>query len=153
MRLEIGSPRGMGQIVSIRATDPFGAWVQLYSGDAFQDLASSFTETKTYVLYDTCYMAHAICSRYIICSRYWNWAPEGLCRSHFLTSQFRIEVDTTAATGIDEWNYIDYVQVFGTTSLQEAALRIDASAVIYVPDEHANGADSFEFRATEHSIV
>ena len=27
--------------------------------------------------------------------------------------KLRIEVDTSAETGIDTWNYVDYVRVFG----------------------------------------
>ena len=38
---------------------------------------------------------------------YWTWSP-ALCRPHFATKYLRIEIDTSAETGIGEWNYIDY---------------------------------------------
>lgn len=59
------------------------------------------------------------------------------------------QVDTTAETGVADWNYIDYVRVFGATKLQAAALPDGVSAVVYVPDAEAFGADSFEYRATD----
>jgi hypothetical protein len=50
---------------------------------------------------------------------------------------------------IDDWNYIDYVRVFGSLTLSTAALRSGQHQVVYVPNEHAHGEDSFEFRASE----
>ena len=40
------------------------------------------------------------------------------------------------------------MKVHGSTELQSAALPENTNAVVYVPDEHANGADSFSFSAT-----
>ena len=80
--------------------------------------------------------------------QYWTWAPT-ICRTHSLASKLRIEIDTSAETGIDSWNYVDYIKVFGATKLQGAALPASQRAVVYVPDEHANGKDSFTFSATD----
>jgi hypothetical protein len=44
---------------------------------------------------------------------------------------------------------IDYVRVFGLLTLSPASLRSGQHQGIYVPNEHANGEDSFEFRASE----
>ena len=88
VRFEIGSSRGMGQVVGIKARDPDGAWMQIYEGRAMTEVGKTYKETK----------------------RYWQWSAE-VCRTHFLASVFRIELDTTAETGIDDWNYIDYAKV------------------------------------------
>ena len=50
---------------------------------------------------------------------------------------------------INDWNYVDYVRVFGSRTLQPAALRTGQHQLVYVPNEHTNGEDSFEFRASE----
>ena len=47
---------------------------------------------------------------------------------------------STAATGIADWNYIDYVKVYGSPDLQAAALPSGTRAVVYVPERDANGA-------------
>ena len=73
VRFEIGSSRGMGQVVGIKARDPDGAWMQIYEGRAMTEVGKTYKETK----------------------RYWQWSAE-VCRTHFLASVFRIEVDTTA---------------------------------------------------------
>eukprot|EP00966_Prymnesium_polylepis_P069571 1617550-Prymnesium_polylepis.1 len=61
----------------------------------------------------------------------------------------RIEVDSSSETGIGDWNYIDYVKVFGSTSLQPAALPKGTSNIVYVPDEHASGSDSIGYQSTD----
>jgi len=98
MQVEVGMPRGMGHIVSIKLRDPAGGrWYSLYAGAPLTGLSAS--ETR----------------------RYWRWAPD-VCRPHFKSAQLRLEVDTSSATGFGDWTYIDYVQVFGSASIQDAAL-------------------------------
>ena len=58
-------------------------------------------------------------------------------------------MDTSSATGITDWNYIDYVRVYGAPLLQPAALPSGHSTVVYVPHEHANGADQFSYSASD----
>jgi len=53
---------------------------------------------------------------------YWKWAPN-VCRMSFLTDTIRIEVDTSEETGAKDWNYIDAVEIHGSTSIQAGALR------------------------------
>ena len=123
-RVQIGQPRGMGAITHILIKDPNGVWVRLYEG---LPLLSVFNE-------------------YYSQGRYWNWSPE-ICRSHFKTSSIRIHMDTQ---GIPEWNYIDYVQVFGSRTLAPAALRTsNTTEVVYVPNANAEGTDSFDYRASD----
>ena len=52
---------------------------------------------------------------------YWQWAPD-VCRTSFLATDFRIEVDTSVETGIAEWNYLDYMKVYGTHPTPRPAL-------------------------------
>ena len=86
--IEVGSPRGMGHVVCVKVKNPAGEWVQLYAGAADTELAARFSSAR----------------------KYWQWSPDA-CRSHFLVSELRIEVDTSSETGVSDWNYIDYVQV------------------------------------------
>merc|ERR1711871_984139 len=116
----------MGHITAIKAKDPRGNWVALYTGTPLLDVHRLHVQTKSY----------------------WRWVPKA-CRVHFKTTELRIEVDTSAQTGIADWNYIDYVKVFGAPSLQPAALPTNTTAVVYVPDTNANGADTFEYPASD----
>ena len=53
-------------------------------------------------------------------------------------------------TGIADWNYIDYVLVYGSLGdIQPAALRTGVNAVVYVPDADAYGDDFFSFYSTD----
>ena len=79
----------------------------------------------------------------------------------FLTDTIRIEVDTSEETGAKDWNYIDAVEIHGSTSIQAGALRqksnIGATGgrvtsnvkVVYVPNLNAHGDDSFEYTAND----
>eukprot|EP00966_Prymnesium_polylepis_P161511 3732705-Prymnesium_polylepis.1 len=126
VQLELGSSRGMGAVVSIKVRSPSGSWISLYSGAALTaDHASHASMLQ-----------------------YWTWAPT-TCRTHFLASDFRLELDTSIETGIPSWNYIDYVRVFGAGSIQSAVLQTGQTAVIYVPDEHAIGDDTFQYQSTD----
>lgn len=126
--VEIGMPRGMGHVVAIRAWDPTAlAWVALYTGDADLEVAAAYAETR----------------------EYYRWAPD-TCRVHFRVTHLRIEVDTSVETGIADWNYIDYVRVYGSLGdIQSAALRTGVNKVVYVPDADEYGADAFSFHATD----
>jgi len=124
--VEVGMPRGMGHIVAVKVKDPSGQWIALYTGQALTDIQAFYSKTRTY----------------------YYWAPEA-CRTHFTTADLRIELDTTSETGIGDWNYIDYVRLYGSTTLQPAALPKGTTAVVYVPDLDANGADSLEYHASD----
>ena len=126
VRVEIGSSRGMGHVVKILTKDPKGAWIEVYSGTPQREVATQSASMRSY---------HT-------------WAPS-LCRTHFPVSTLRIAVDTSVETGIDDWNYIDYVKVFGSEVLQPAAIRTTAGAVIYRPHAHAVGNDVFRFVAMD----
>ena len=91
LSIEVGMPRGMGAVVSIRVR-PTGSseWLSIYEGDAF--VASS--------------QQHARARRYM------RWAPP-VCRPQRRISEVRLELDTTSETGIADWNYIDYVLMIG----------------------------------------
>jgi len=124
--LELGSPRGMGMVVSIKAYNPTAGWTTLYSSSALTTEAAQYTAA----------------------SRYWSWQPD-LCRAHFNVTDLRIEIDTSSVTGVADWNYIDYVRVYGSNELQAAALVSGDTSVVYVPDANANGADSFTYQASD----
>lgn len=126
VRVEIGSPRGMGLVTGIKFEDSSGNWITVYSGKALVDEQRQYQSVRSY----------------------WTWAPES-CRVHFKSKHVRIEVDSSSETGISDWNYIDYVKVYGVAALQPAALPSTASHVVYVPDKDSNGADSFELRASD----
>lgn len=81
--------------------------------------------------------------------KYWRWSPGGLCRPHFRTSELRVELDTSAETGINDWNYIDSISCEGSTEMQGAALPTGTSTVVYVPDHNAHGWDGFEYRGSD----
>jgi len=124
--VEFGASRGMGAIVGVKAKTPGGEWVELYKGRA---LISEWNEYKS-------------------TGSYWKWAP-AICRTHFLATDFRVEVDTSAETGIADWNEIDYMKVYGTHSLQPAVLPHGQGAIVYVPRPNAHGADAFTFAASD----
>lgn len=126
--LELGSPRGMGHVVNLKAwQDSAQAWVSFYQGAPRVEEAAAYMETK----------------------RYWRWAPD-VCRLHFPVQRLRIEVDTSLETGVSDWNYIDYVLVHGEMSaIQPAALRTGVPYVVYVPDQDEEGDDEFTYVATD----
>ena len=151
----IGMPRGVGSIVAIRARNPLaeegsdGEWVRMYEANPLLE-----QDRKNRA----------------VGGPYWNWAPN-VCRTHFLADTIRIEVDTSDETGVGDWNYIDAVEIFGSTSIQEGALRQEADItgdigktdawvtegttvtrnvkVVFVPHTNAHGEDSFEYKATD----
>lgn len=125
--VEIGSSRGMGGIVGVRAQAEDGEWVELYSGAAMRDVADEYTRTD----------------------RYWRWAPPRTCRPHFTADTLRIEIDTSSQTGVSDWNYIDYIKLVGARELQPASLYSGELRVRYVPHAHAHGTDSFAVVASD----
>jgi hypothetical protein len=52
-----------------------------------------------------------------------------------------LELDTSAETGIDDWNYIDFIQLVGSPDIQPAILTYPNTHVIYFPHAHLNGED------------
>ena len=91
LSIEVGMPRGMGAVVSIRVRPSgWSEWLSIYQGDAL--VASSQQHTRA--------------------RRYMRWAPP-VCQPQMQISEVRIELDTTSETGIADWNYIDYVLVIG----------------------------------------
>ncbi|KAL1511077.1 hypothetical protein AB1Y20_005900 [Prymnesium parvum] len=129
----IGQPRGMGAIVRIQVRASSGRWTN----------------------WTTVYDAPAQRSQgdfYLRSGQYWTWQPAPFCRPHHRISEVRLELDTSSQTGIADWNYIDYVLVIGTESLQPAAMESALPAyVYYVPDNDAHGIDKFEYRVTDCS--
>ena len=148
----IGMSRGTGSVVAIRARDPSKAegsgeeWVRMYAAQPLLHDAAKQRETG---------------------GRYWKWAPN-VCRMHFLTDTIRIEVDTSKETGVGDWNYIDAIEVLGSTTIQDASLRQQDGAgspgatgsrnsnmvsknikMVYVPYANAHGDDSFQYEATD----
>jgi hypothetical protein len=122
-RVSIGMPRGMGAVTHILVQNDAGVWIRMYEG---APRLSDFNEYNSQ-------------------GRYWDWSPE-LCRPFFKADKLRIQLDTNA---IPDWNYVDYVKVFGSRSISPSALRTANRAVIYVPNEHAEGTDSFEYQASD----
>jgi len=124
--IQIGSPRGTGAVVSIRAKSPQGIWEPIYRGKALHD---AYEETNGRRMYH-------------------DWAP-AICRPAFKASEFRLELDTSAQTGISDWNYIDYIKLLGSDDAQPGMLRFPIHKVIYIPDENAHGVDEFSFQAND----
>ena len=147
-RVIVGMPRGAGAVVAIRARNPKAVkgsadeWVRLYEGRP--------------LLKDS--------ERQLSSGAYWAWSPP-ICQSPFKANTIRLELDTSEETGVETWNYIDYVQVIGSQRAPHAALPAqrsgsrtstvqDSSAhmssrVVYVPHKHASGQDSFEYQVTD----
>ena len=149
----VGMPRGVGAIVAIRARDPSKEkgsseeWVRMYEGEP---LLKEYEKNREQG------------------QPYWKWSPD-VCRMHFLADTIRIEMDTSAATGASDWNYIDAVEILGSTSIQTGALRQDGdirtrhgawwstngskvtsiAQLVYVPHANAHGDDSFEYVAND----
>lgn len=123
--VEVGAPRGMGMVTGIQVKQG-DKWISLYSDAALQNVAREYQTTKTY----------------------WSWSPS-ICRTHFKTRDIRIEIDTSKETGIADWNYIDYVLIIGSPSLQAAALESGTTSIFYVPFPDKNGFDSFDFSSTD----
>jgi len=118
-----GVPRGAGAITHVLAQDPTGAWALLYEG---QPQPALFEQYETQGLY-------------------WSWAPP-ICRPHFAASVLRVQVDTET---IEDWNYIDFIQVVGSRTIQASALQAARPRMVYAPYPNVEGTDSFEFRASD----
>ena len=134
--LVFGLPRGAGAIVGIRAKKG-DEWVRMYED---KPLISMNRDQKDNG------------------GQYWRWSPP-ICRTHFKTDTIRIEMDTVA---IADWNYIDYVEVLGSETIQDSALKhnswmfdelskslTQSVHILYVPHENAHGRDSFEYQAND----
>jgi len=119
--VEIGSPRGGGSVVSIKALDSNDEWHSVYDG---VPLLKQFSETNGRRLYFQ--------------------MSEQICRPFFKTNTFRLELDTT---GIADWNYIDYIKFLGALDTQTSMLRYPSTKVLYVPDSNAFGEDTFSFKS------
>mmetsp|Transcript_7817 Transcript_7817/g.17079 ORF Transcript_7817/g.17079 Transcript_7817/m.17079 type:complete len:867 (-) Transcript_7817:181-2781(-) len=124
VNMEVGSPRGGGAIVSIKAKDPNGKWQVLYSGSAQREANAMTNERGFYFIFD-----------------------ETICRPSFKSDTYRLELDTSSETGIGTWNYIDYVKLFGAEELQRAVLRFPEDQVVYKPEPNQFGKDEFKFAA------
>ncbi|KAL1519160.1 hypothetical protein AB1Y20_003420 [Prymnesium parvum] len=123
--VEIGSPRGMGAVTRVQMKRG-DEWVSLYQGNPLV----------------------AVNRESVIAKQYWRWSPL-ICRTHFKTREIRIELDTSAETGIGDWNYLDYVKIIGSLELQPAALPHGVDSLVYVPDLNAYGSDSFDYESTD----
>ena len=73
----MGFPRGGGAVVAVRVLDPDGDWLPLYANGPLHDGHDLQVERNLY----------------------WDWSPQ-ICRPHFYTSVVRIELDTSAETGM-----------------------------------------------------
>ena len=123
--IELGSPRGPGHVASIKArTKGQKEWTSVF-WDGVQEAAGAEAARTT---------------------QYYRWSPQ-ICRLHLLVDEIRIEVDTRMGTG--DWNYIDYVQLIGTTENQLARLATGTRWLAYVPHAHANGQDLFAYQSTD----
>jgi len=58
-------------------------------------------------------------------------------------------MDTTAESGIADWNYIDAVEVVGAARLPPSAIPASTGRVWYVPFEDAFGTDAFTFAPSD----
>ena len=129
LQVNVGSQRGSQQVVAIRAMEwrngaKHSDWIPIFRGSADPEESAKM---KDYNLYN-------------------EWAPPKVCRQPFKTKHLRIEIDTNT---ISEWNYIDYIKLVGATSLQNAIIQRPATSVLYVPNEHFNGQDSFKYAVTD----
>ena len=84
-------------VVGIQALDPAGKWVRLYQEKPRVELYNQKFEAKEYT----------------------EWAPR-ICRVDFKVSVLRFELDTET---IEDWNYMDFVEVFGSRSIPSALLE------------------------------
>ena len=70
-----------------------------------------------------------------------------LCEPAFKTRHVRLELDTRT---VEDWNELDYARLRGATTLRRGVLQASPSqnaSVIYEPNAHFHGADSFEVSA------
>jgi hypothetical protein len=74
--IEVGSPRGMGQVAAVKVRVD-GQWVPVYRDGPKLGQGREYATTR----------------------QFWRFAPT-CCRPHSLVSEVRVEVDTSAATGI-----------------------------------------------------
>ena len=173
--VEFGASRGMGAIVGVKAKSPDGEWVALYKGKArlnpsrpnpnpilIPTLALTLIPTPTLTLppnpdsnpnsNSNPHPNQALVGdsvTYKALSSYWKWAPPNVCRTHFKATDFRVELDTSTETGIDDWNEYDYMKVYGSATLQPAVLPYGQNSVVYVPYKDAHGEDSFTYSASD----
>lgn len=119
--LVIGMPRGMGSVVGVKAWDNLtSSWQTVFSGDADADFERYMQLTKQYD----------------------DFEPNPLCNTMYTTRRVRIELDTVT---VSDWNEIDYVELIGATTKQDAALRVDngVAKFVYTPSKDFAGVDKF----------
>ena len=65
------------------------------------------------------------------------FSPLSVCRHAFKTRRLRFKLDTSVETGVNDWNCIDYIELFGATTQQPAAMAPGNTnaAVVYIPDQ------------------
>ena len=126
----IGCPYGCYTVVAVRAKyeDSKGneMWIKMFTGEADAKRERMRNEMNMYAHFNP-----------------------STCQAPFKTNTIRIELDTTSKTGIGGWNYIDYIQLQGAMEMQRAVLRYPNRSVYYMPHKHANGIDSFEYKASD----
>jgi hypothetical protein len=133
-RVYVGQPEGGGAIVGVKVFDnTTGSWIAMFKGAPQREMFRAARAKKRYFTFD-----------------------EVACSLPFRTDRVRVELDTSTATGIPGWNYIDYVQLVGSVEFPSSVLRAaDAPEVevgdrlLYVPHADESGADSFSFRTTD----
>jgi hypothetical protein len=131
-RVYVGQPAGGGAIVGVKVFDnATGSWIAMYQGAPQREKFRAAAASRRYFTFD-----------------------ENACSLPFRTNRVRVELDTSSATGIAGWNFIDYVQLVGSIELPSSVLRAaDAPEVgdrlLYVPHADESGADSFSFHTTD----
>ena len=140
LSVEVGMPRGMGAITAMkvrrggRGGDSGGGWYQIYGEDALTGLRNADR------------------------NEFHRWRPT-ICRPHMAVSEFRLELDTSTATGIADWNYVDWVRVWGSpvsafaltsrAGLKAGALPPGVREIYYATKEHQNGNDTIVYGASD----
>ncbi|GMI41402.1 hypothetical protein TeGR_g6334 [Tetraparma gracilis] len=120
--IEIGEPRGAGTVVSIEAYDyASGTWAQMWSGEPDVKRHNDHTSSKQYPRFQ----------------------PD-LCHPNFKTDVVRVKTDTT---GVDDWNYLDYVKLSGFRDPPTGL--VDPSSLLFVPPPNMDCVASFEFSLSD----
>merc|ERR1719199_442053 len=95
--LVVHSPRGYGMVVNIQAwNDEDGSWAQLWKGEAQKKMEAEYKENGWYSVKSF---------------------GKDVCKPTFAAKHFRVGIDTTAETGIDDWNYIDAIKLIGAADM------------------------------------
>ncbi|KAL1524680.1 hypothetical protein AB1Y20_019566 [Prymnesium parvum] len=133
----IGENRGMCSVVRIlgRSSEHNNEFVELWR--AKDRLAGQDGLLETAVDRSECWQRHVDAERYRIFTA-------DICRQPLKVDVLRIELDTRS---VSDWNELDFIELVGSTVLQDGVVPASSSGIWYVPDPGFDATDTLSIVA------